>query len=87
MHSPIFFISEREVINKRILFFHNGASYNLSTSIDDYVEINPDVVRCQTYINSLIISEDENNFYFNSLTQLDPKVIFTKLDFNPPSDN
>ncbi len=77
MHSPIFFISEREVIDKRILFSQNGISYNLSTSVDNYVETNPEVVRCQTFINSMIISEDENNFYLNSLNQLDPKVFNT----------
>ncbi len=77
MHSPIFFISEREVIDKRILFSQNGISYNLSTSVDNYVETNPEVVRCQTFINSMIITEDENNFYLNSLNQLDPKVFNT----------
>jgi len=77
MHSPIFFISEREVIDKRILFFQNGVSYNLTTSVDNYVETIPEVVRCQTFINSMIISEDENNFYLNSLNQLDPKVFNT----------
>ena len=75
MYSPIFFISEREIIDKRIEFFFGGAYYYLSTSIDNYIEINPNVVRCNTYINWSIMTEDEDNFYYYSLTQLDAKVI------------
>ena len=75
MFSPVFFISERDVIDKKIQFIHDGVFYYISTSVDNYSEVNPEVVRCLTYLNSTIISEDDDNFYFNTLTQLDAKVL------------
>lgn len=75
MFSPIFFITERDIIDKRIEFFNEGTYYYLATSVDNYSEVNPDVVRCHTFLNASIITEDEENFYYYSLTQLDAKVL------------
>ena len=74
MFSPIFFISERDIIDKRIEFYDKGVHYYLASSVDDYSEITPNVVRCLTYLNCSIISEDEENFNYYSLTQIDAKV-------------
>jgi hypothetical protein len=81
MLSPIFFISERDIIDKKVFFEHHGASYSFASSVQNYTEVNPEVVRCHTYINSSILTEDEENFYYNSLTQLDAKVVsISELD-------
>ena len=75
MHSPIFFISERDVVDKRIEFIKDDVYYNLATSVnDDYDPPNKDVVRCKTYLNMLIIKQDNENFYFHCLSQFDAKV-------------
>ena len=34
------------------------------------------VVRCKTFFNILVLSEDEENFIFETLSQTDFKVIF-----------
>jgi len=82
MKSPIFFISERDAIDKRVNFYHDGQYYCLASSVENYSEVNPDVVRCFTYINSLHLTEDEENFYYNSFTQLDPKTIIPEKLLN-----
>jgi hypothetical protein len=39
MHSPAFFIAERDTLDKRIEFIHNNSLYNITTAIDDKVYI------------------------------------------------
>ena len=41
-----------------------------------------DVVRVKTYINVVMISQDQDNFYFTTLNQVDFKVIAYSF-FNP----
>ncbi len=75
MHSPVFFISERDVLDKRTEFIYKDIYYCLSTSVnDDILPINKDVIRCKTFINLYIIVGDEKYFYFMSFNQIDPKV-------------
>ena len=76
-HSPIFFIAERDVVDKRISFTKDNIYYSISTSVDDYDPPKDSVVRIITYLNAMTISEDENNFYFNCLSQIDAKVLYT----------
>lgn len=40
-----------------------------------------DVVRVKTFINTVMISQDEENFYFNTLNQVDFKVIKIKYNY------
>ena len=37
MNSPVFFISERDTIDKGIEFIHKNIFYNITTAIDDIV--------------------------------------------------
>jgi len=75
MFSPVFFISEREVVDKRAEFTYNGISYDISTSIDEnYLPIEKNVVRCKNFINSFVIVSDDTHFYFLSFNQVDPKM-------------
>ena len=76
MHSPMFLISEREVIDKRVEFIHENVYYNISASApEDYFPEEKDVVRCKSYINVLTLSWDDNNYYFSTLSQIDFKVL------------
>lgn len=75
MNSPVFFISERDIVDKRVEYYHNDIYYSLSTSVnDDYMPSDPNVIRIKTFINLLMITQDENNLYLMSINQIDPKV-------------
>jgi hypothetical protein len=75
MFSPVFFISEREVIDKRVEFIHENVYYNISSSApDNYIPEEEGVVRCKSHLNVFTLSQDDNNYYFNTLGQVDLKV-------------
>ena len=74
-YSPIFFISERELVDKKIEFNHEDKTYFFMSSVDDYLPENKEAIRCKNYINTVILSEDEDNYYYDGLNQLDAKVI------------
>ncbi len=38
-YSPVFFISERDILDKRIEFEYNGAVYNYTSSISEEVKL------------------------------------------------
>ena len=40
MHSPMFMVAEREVIDKRAEFYHDGTFYCISTSVPEDVKLN-----------------------------------------------
>jgi len=52
--SPMFIISERDVVDKRIEFFKDNVYYNFSSSVDDKV----------TIINEIIFLNFKFNDYF-----------------------
>jgi len=73
--SPYFLISERDLLEKRIEFYHNGIYYNFNSSINDYEEQKHEgVVRCRTYLNIFIITQDDEYFHFLGFSQVDIKV-------------
>jgi hypothetical protein len=70
-------ISEREMIEKRYCFYDNDILYNFQTSIPD--ELYPpqnEPVRVLDYIAISSVREDENNFYFEVISQGDVKSNF-----------
>ncbi len=79
--SPIFFISERDVVDKRVDFSYNNIYYNLSTSIENDLEpVKEKITRCTNYLNIYIITEDDHYFYFRGFNQVDTKVVNFDLD-------
>ena len=89
-HSPVFFISEREVVDKKTEFFFNGIYYNLTTSVDeDFIPSDKNYVRIKNFLNVFIITECDEYFHFMSFNQVDPKVFYNLtlfiylLDENP----
>jgi hypothetical protein len=79
--SPIFFISERDVVDKRVEFTNDDVYYNISSSVED--EILPpteNVVRIRNYINLFIVKQDVDYFYFRGFNQIDMKVLYVYLD-------
>ena len=78
MNRPIFFISERDTIEKRYEFYINGNYYSYTSSVDDNscekFNVIPDVERLMNYFSTYNIEEDDVNFYFKTLNQLDYKM-------------
>lgn len=77
-NKPIFFISERDILEKKVEFYFNNKYYSYSSSVSDelnkkYKE-NEDVLRIFNYMSVYIIEADKENFYFKSLNQLDYKM-------------
>ena len=75
LHSPIFFIAERDLIDKRVEFVKDNIYYNFSTSVSNYLPLDKNAVRINTYLNVLILSQDEKNYFFESYSQHDAKVL------------
>ena len=75
LKSPIFFVSERDAIEKRIEFFKKNSFHSLTSSVNDSI-FPPveNIVRCYTWINSFNLFEEEDNFIFESFNQYDLKV-------------
>ena len=49
--SPTFFVSERDVVDKRYDFFHKGRFYSFESSVnDDYIPLEENVVRISDII-------------------------------------
>jgi hypothetical protein len=73
--SPMFLVSERDLVDKYINFVHDGVFYSLATSVDDnYFEPIKGVVRCCNYLNLFMLREDEEYYYLNNFNQADVKV-------------
>jgi hypothetical protein len=87
--SPMLFVNERDIVDKRVHFDKDGVHYSIATSLEshDQAPVNSSALRVQTFVNSTILSEDEDNFYFNCFTQIDAKMAIpeTILNFTIPS--
>ena len=70
----ILIISEREFYNKRCEFMDDGIYYSFSTSIpDDIFPLKSEILRVKNYFTIFVISHDINNYYFDSISQIDFK--------------
>jgi len=75
MKSPVFFISERDGVMKKLSFMHNDGMFIYSSSIeDDFFPPQKGYVRVKNLINFYHIEEDETSFTFSGFGQVDPKV-------------
>jgi len=81
--SPVFFVSERETIEKRFRFNKDNSAYVMSTSIP--LELYPpkkDVVRFVDYLNLFKITDEEEAIVFTSLNQVDFKMPIPQMLIN-----
>lgn len=75
LKNPIPFMSPRDLIDKKIDFYHNNTFYSFASSIsDDFYPVVKGVERIIEIINCFSIGEDEENFIFRTLSQGDFKV-------------
>ena len=81
--SPIFFVSERETIDKRFRFNRDNSSYIMSTSIPlDLYPPKKDVVRFVDLINLFKIADEGEEIVFSSLNQADFKMAIPQMLIN-----
>ena len=81
--SPIFFVSERETIDKRFRFNRDNSSYIMSTSIPlDLYPPKKDVVRFIDLINFFKIADEGEEIVFTSLNQADFKMAIPQMLIN-----
>ena len=73
--SPMIFVSERDIVDKRIDYYIDGTYYNFSSSVkNDIVPEDEDIVRLMDYISVFKLYEEEDSFMIIALTQVDMKV-------------
>jgi len=81
--SPVFFVSERETIEKRFRFKIENNIYCMSMSIPlDIYEPKPDVVRFIDFINLYKISDEDEFIIFRTLNQVDFKMPIPQMLIN-----
>ena len=81
--SPVFFVSERETIEKRFRFNKDNSTYIMSTSIPlDLYENKEGVVRFIDYLNFFKVSDEGDYILFSSLNQVDFKMPIPQMLIN-----
>ena len=81
--SPVFFVSERETIEKRFRFAKDNSVYIMSTSIPlDIYEKKDGVVRFIDFLNLFKVSDEGDYIYFSSLNQVDFKMAIPQMLIN-----
>ena len=77
--SPMIFVSERDIVDKRFDYYIDGIYYDFSSSVkNDIIPEEEDVVRMTDYVSVFKLYEEEECFTIISLSQVDTK-------FNIPS--
>ena len=72
--SPMLFVSERDVVDKRYDFYVNNIYYDFSSSTkDDIIPVDDDIVRITDHCSVCKIFEGNDYFNIISITQVDTK--------------
>ena len=81
--SPVFFVSERETIEKRFRFKKGNSTYVMSTSIPlDLYEPKEGVVRFIDFLNLFKVTDEGDYILFTSLNQVDFKMSIPQMLIN-----
>ena len=81
--SPMFMVSERDVVDKRFDFYEGDIYYDFSSSTkDDLVPVDDDIVRITDHCSACKIYEDKDGFNIISITQVDTKSSFPPAVIN-----
>ena len=73
--SPMIFVSERDVIDKRYDFYSNNAFYDFSSSTNDnFLPEGKNIVRINDICSVFKMYEEGEDFKFISITQVDTKM-------------
>ena len=73
--SPMIFVSERDIADKRYDYYIDGIYYDFSSSVKkDFVPEEEDVVRMDDYVSVFKLYEEEDCFTIIALSQIDTKI-------------
>ena len=73
--SPMIFVSERDIADKRYDYYIDGIYYDFSSSVKkDIVPEEEDVVRMDDYVSVFKLYEEEDCFTIIALSQIDTKI-------------
>ena len=73
--SPMFLISERDIVEKRFDFYHEDQFFTFESSVnDDYIPLENKVTRINDFIFIENVYEDNDNFVIKSISQMNAKV-------------
>lgn len=77
---PVFFMSERDAVEKKLIFDYQNASYVFSSSVsNDLFPENPDVVRIWNYVDYFKVADEGDYIGYYSLSQSDFKMIIPQM--------
>ena len=77
--SPIIFVSERDVIEKRFDFYENEIYYEFSSSVkEDYLPLKENIVRIDNHCSLYKMYEEGEYIHIASITQVDTKYNMPK---------
>ncbi len=81
--SPMFLVSERDCVDKRYDFFHEGIFYSFESSVnDDYIPLDEKVTRINDIIFIQQVYEENENIIFKAVTQMNAKVSLPQAIIN-----
>ena len=88
LKSPMFLVSERDIVEKRYEFYHNGRFYSLETSVnDDFCPFQDNVTRIYDIIFIEELYEENDNIIIRAINQMDPKVNLPQAIINATLSN
>ena len=75
LKSPMFLVSERDIIDKRFDFFFEGKFYSCESSVnDDYYPLENNVTRIYDFISIEELYEENDNFILKAISQINSKI-------------
>ena len=75
LKSPMFLVSERDLVDKRYEFYHEGRFYSCQSSVnDDYYPLQDNVIRINDILFIEELYEENDNIILKAITQMDTKV-------------
>ena len=83
LKSPLPLVSERDIVDKRYEFYHDGKIYSFESSVND--EIYPprkSITRIYDYMSIEELYEQDNIIYLKAITQLDTKANLPQIAIN-----
>ena len=88
LKSPMFLVSERDVVEKRYEFYHKGRFYFSESSVnDDYCPFQDNVTRIYDLIFIEELYEENDNIILKAITQIDAKVNLPQAMVNATLSN
>ena len=75
LKSPMFLVSERDIIEKRFEFYHEGRFYSCESSVnDDYYPLDKKVTRINDIMFIEELYKENENIILKAITQMNTKV-------------